>query len=282
MLGLQILFKKIYGCSFIAGNHELWVKSDKEKNSFQKFHEIRRLCDRLGVKTRPGRVAVVNGQDVMVVPLFSWYTTPEEDSMDTLYVRHSSVREDVATMNLMWMDNHNCTWPTLYDSYPAQYFCELNEDVVASSYDIPVISFSHFMPRSDLILPSEKENAAVMRERASMGLEPSLPQNQGAPKFFNFSRFAGCKQLDVQIRQLGSVIHFHGHQHRNRDRVIDGVRYISHSLGYKRERDQGLLWGMSHWGGPRQIWPLPDSDTPSNGSLNTANNVVDNKEPEIS
>ena len=49
------------------------------------------------------------------------------------------------------------------------------------------------------------------------------------------------EELDEQIRSLGSSIHVYGHQHRNRDRTIDGVRYITHCLGYPRERDQGRV-----------------------------------------
>ncbi|HET8707810.1 MAG TPA: hypothetical protein VFM46_16025, partial [Pseudomonadales bacterium] len=53
---------------------------------------------------------------------------------------------------------------------------------------------------------------------------------------FNFSRVAGTWELDKQLRHLGSQIHVYGHQHRNRDLVIEEVRYISHCLGYPKER----------------------------------------------
>jgi hypothetical protein len=59
-----------------------------------------------------------------------------------------------------------------------------------------------------------------------------------APEF-NFTRVAGCRQLDEQLRMLGSVLHLYGHQHRNRDRMIDGVRYVSHCLGYPPEWREG-------------------------------------------
>jgi hypothetical protein len=53
---------------------------------------------------------------------------------------------------------------------------------------------------------------------------------------FNFTRVAGCEQLDVQIRQLGSSVHVYGHQHRNRRRLVGGILYVSNCLGYPRDR----------------------------------------------
>ena len=60
--------------------------------------------------------------------------------------------------------------------------------------------------------------------------------------WFNFSRVAGCDLIDVQCRALGSVVHVHGHQHRQRDRRIDGVRYVSHCLATQGERMSGLCY----------------------------------------
>ena len=88
----------------------------------------------------------------------------------------------------------------------------------------PVISFSHFLPRVELVF-SDWE-----RFRAGGG----VTGNDRAPEF-NFTRVAGCRQLDAQLRKLGSTLHLYGHQHRNRDREIDGVRYVSHCLGYPPE-----------------------------------------------
>ena len=70
---------------------------------------------------------------------------------------------------------------------------------------------------------------------------------------FNFSRVAGTSALDTQIRRLGSIIHVYGHQHRNRDRVIDGVHYVSHCLGYPVERSRGVVRGIDE--GVREVWP---------------------------
>jgi hypothetical protein len=61
---------------------------------------------------------------------------------------------------------------------------------------------------------------------------------------FNFSRVAGSGLIDKQLRQFGSTLHVYGHQHINRDREIDGVRYIAHCLGYPKERKRGMIAGI--------------------------------------
>ncbi|MCP4716244.1 MAG: hypothetical protein GY868_14090, partial [Deltaproteobacteria bacterium] len=59
-------------------------------------------------------------------------------------------------------------------------------------------------------------------------------------------------ELDVQIRSIGAAIHVYGHQHRNRRRLIDGVAYMSHCLGYPRERSQGRIAFPDD--GPALVW----------------------------
>ena len=56
---------------------------------------------------------------------------------------------------------------------------------------------------------------------------------------FNFSRVAGSRRIEEQLRRLGSRLHIYGHQHRNRLRTIDGVTYLSHCMGYPKERQRG-------------------------------------------
>ena len=70
---------------------------------------------------------------------------------------------------------------------------------------------------------------------------------------FNFSRVAGSTLIEKQIRSLNSNIHVYGHQHINRDKIIDGVRYVSHCLGYPKERQRGMTRGLDE--GLKVIWP---------------------------
>lgn len=217
---------------FVPGNHELWVRrATPPRGSLDKFDQVLALCDRLDVNTRPGRAG--NGTGVWIVPLFSWYLKPEEGP-DSLY----SPKAGEDTTLSMWSDDHFVRWPEAARP-AADFFLRLNERCVAREYDAPVISFSHFLPRKELIY-------GIAARRPS-GKWPADPHPA-----FNFSRVAGCRGLDAQVRRIGASIHVYGHQHRNRFREIEGVTYISHCLGYPRERETGHIHGLD--GGPRLIW----------------------------
>jgi hypothetical protein len=201
---------------FVPGNHELWVRRRECADSVEKFRRIEALCERLGVRTTPTRLGAP-GEAVWVVPLVSWYAQPD-DGFESLFVPKDG--ED-PTLS-MWSDKYFTAWPAGFQ--PATGFLALNEPHVARAYDAPVISFSHFLPRRDLIFSTEAERAAL-----------GWPLRDPHPRF-NFSRVAGSAGIEAQIRRLGSTTHVYGHQHRNRDRVVDGVRYVSHCLGYPAER----------------------------------------------
>lgn len=210
------------------------------------------MCDSIGVNTRPIKVHCLDNRDVWVVPLFSWYSQPEDEAEETLYVGRES--EDVELTKQAWMDNHRCRWPEMTET-PAKHFAKLN-DTSIEVHNSPVISFSHFVPRLDLVSTTDAEMEQVQSERQRLGLLPlDNPKAQGAFLKFNFTRYAGSKLIEKQIRELGSRVHVYGHQHRNRDRVIDGVRYASYCRGYPREQAMGVVWGFPESGGPKQIWP---------------------------
>lgn len=247
-------FKDVF---FVPGNHELWIrdKAEDPATSIIKFHQIIAACKDIGVHTDPKKISLddTSKEYAWIVPLFAWYATPE-DSTDSLYV--TSLTEDVKLTTSLWMDNRMCVWPDYPNIPPSKYFTDLNKDRV-KVYDAPVISFSHFLPRQDLIRADETDDERMTAERRRIGLsELDTPRRQGAMAGFNFTRYAGCATLERQLRQIGSRVHVFGHQHRNRDRTVDGVRYVSHCLGYKRERQQGLICGIAEWMGPKQVWPL--------------------------
>lgn len=254
---LTSLTQKFSKVCYVPGNHELWIRQVEDtychNNSIDKFHAILAMCDSIGVHTKPVKVQCCNDTAAWVVPIFSWYAKPEDDLHNSLFVGRET--EDAELSNKVWMDNHLCKWPVLQGSV-AQYFAKLNENILTRDYDAPIISFSHFLPRGELIPASEEDIERVQDERKKLHL-PQLdnPKAQGSQIQFNFTRFAGCKTIEEQIRKIGSKVHLHGHQHRNRDRVIDEVRYVSFCLGYPRERSMGVIWGLSQRKGPRWIWP---------------------------
>lgn len=223
---------------FVPGNHELWVRRSATRDSIQKFRKIVALCTALGVRTLPTKIPGVGGESgVWIVPLFSWYVKPEEGSA-SLFVEKNG---DDASL-VMWADNHLTGWHGLRPGQQvADFFIEMNEVHIQRQFDAPVVSFSHFLPRQELMFAN-----GVPPTRRS----PQRLGGRGAQ--FNFSRVAGSTRLEEQIRALGSSVHVYGHQHRNRDLIIDGIRYISNCLGYPHERDRGETSGDNP--GPKLVW----------------------------
>ncbi|KAK6174474.1 hypothetical protein SNE40_017744 [Patella caerulea] len=250
---LQHLSKTFYKVFYVSGNHELWIRRPEEfADSIVKFHEIISLCDSIGICTRPEKIQVTDSDCVWVCPLFSWYSTHDDDSDNSLYITAKNPESDKNARE-MWMDNHLCIWSKL-PSTRSEYFEKYNSKHIPPRMDSPVITFSHFVPRQDLILPNEKEKEKLNAECERLGLE--VKKNENSKVNFNFSMYAGCKRIEKQIREINPIIHVYGHQHRQRDRKIDGVNYISHCLGYKKERDAGFMWGINEWNGPKLIWPI--------------------------
>ena len=230
---LRTKFARIF---FVPGNHELWVRRKECVDPIAKFWRILELCASLGVETSPAKVGGSDNTDsVWIVPLFSWYVKPEEGAC-SLFVPKAG--ED-PTLE-MWSDDRFTRWPPMENGdTAAHYFLHMNRKHIQQNYDVPVISFSHFLPRTDLIFSTEHEKKAA-------GI-----QGKDLHPTFNFSRVAGCTCLEEHVRQLGSTIHVYGHQHRNRHRLVDGVLYISHCLGYTHERKPGTP-GVED--APKLIW----------------------------
>lgn len=175
-------FREVF---FVPGNHELWVRGD-ERDSMQKFHAVLRLCDQAGVRTSPARIG-----GVWIVPLFSWY----DEEFD---VRGEGVHEELEA----WSDRYFCRWPGSVLRVD-EAFLEMNEPYVRR-YDAPVITFSHFVPRPDLLPP-----VRYLRFKG-------LPLVAGSPG------------IEAQIRRIQPRVHVFGHTHIPEDQVIEGVRYVQH------------------------------------------------------
>ncbi len=217
---LNSLLEKFKNLFFVPGNHDLWIRRSVFSNSLEKFQSLLDMCRSIGVHTRPAELKHRSANDsVWIVPLFSWYVTPEENG-SSLFVS----RDGIDITRYIWADNHYIKWPFQEDGVTiADYFFQMNEIHLQTQYDEPVISFSHFLPRQDLLFGTEYEEilGSLLKQRKH---------------WFNFSRVAGSTRLEEQIRQVGSQIHVYGHQHRNHQQRVDGVLYISHCLGYPHER----------------------------------------------
>jgi len=198
---LESLRARFSGLFFVPGNHDLWVRDDGD-DSIAKFQRILELCDQLGIATHPTRIGGYH-----IVPLFSWYepgfgqrgaAPPGTDATGGIPVR--------------WADRRHCRWPDGVGN-PARYFAGINETPQQGpTNSVATITFSHFVPRPDL-----------------------LPGREHL-RFKELPHVAGSASIDVQLRARGSATHVFGHTHIRCDGQIDGVRYVQHGLGYPRER----------------------------------------------
>ncbi len=212
---LSMLRQRFAQVFFVPGNHDLWLMRQETGDSLAKFHRLLALCQKLGVQTSPQTLELPDRR-VSILPLFSWYARPEEGE-DSLYV--PCAQEQHASH---WCDNYLIRWPDTLAITPARYFLSLNEPHLAARPGGEVITFSHFLPRREL-MPSSLTDETLARVTGGSG--------------FNFSRVAGTALLDQQIRRAGATRHIYGHQHRNRVRSVAGVTYLSCCLGYVAERN---------------------------------------------
>ena len=233
LLRLQSKFKEIF---FVPGNHDLWIHNSDWNDSIEKFETLIAWCNENDIRTVPRLLGREERHPVKIVPLFSWYSAPEEGA-DSLYLNKPG--EDPA--NRMWSDNYYIRWPQATEGFhAATYFASLNIETLREKSQMPVISFSHFLPRREMMFGD------------SLKPDPEKIKKYDRRPEFNFSRVAGSHLIEKQIRELNSVVHIYGHQHINRDRVLDGVRYVAHCLGYPNERERGMVKGIEQ--GLKLIW----------------------------
>lgn len=214
-----LLKKKFATVAFVPGNHDLWVRKKEASNSYEKFNLLKKISKSNGIETEP--FFIVNGSRTYtrIVPVYGWYQKPEEGK-ESLYLEKKG--EDTSLS--MWVDNYAISWPEkVKKSGAAYYFNSLN---TLQNVSEPIITFSHFLPLSALIFPK------------NFKYDPNFVYDKDPAPKFNFSRVAGTTLIEKYIRSIGSQAHIYGHQHRNRFRIIDGIRYISHGLGYPKERSR--------------------------------------------
>ena len=205
---LGALMERFAQVFFTPGNHDLWVDDGEQpegiqglETSLDRVRDLEGLCARLGVRTAPGAAG-----EAWVLPLYGWY---EPAFCERL---HADAPKD--RISRRWADHQRCRWPPylLDDGERCCYFAGLNADRLSPSPGRRVISFSHFLPRPDVLPP-------VVHLRFK---EPP--------------RVAGTDRLESQLRTAGSCVHIFGHTHIPWDETIDGVRYVQNPLAYPHER----------------------------------------------
>lgn len=177
---------------YVPGNHELWIHRDNGINSLEKFHLIKEIAKDSGIHMESAHFGSLS-----IVPLFGWYDysfgQPSNELLDK------------------WVDYSACKWPDDFGEVKiTRFFASMNEATLNIRNQF-IISFSHFMPRIDLMpyyIPSNKRI-----------LYPVL----------------GTSLLEQQIRKLGSHIHIYGHSHVNMLVYKDNTKYINNALGYPYE-----------------------------------------------
>jgi len=187
---LVLRFKHVL---FVPGNHDLWVLGDAtEKTSLQKFQDVAATVEESGASMQPFWKG-----NALIAPLFGWYDY--------------TFGEPSEELKEMWMDYRACRWPDGFGADEvAAHFAGMNQPLTRQS-TTKVITFSHFLPRIDLVPAFVSKKHRV--------LDPIL----------------GSTRLERQLRQLNSSIHVYGHSHINRAVRIDGVRYINNAFGYPKE-----------------------------------------------
>ena len=239
---LRSLKERFRWVGFIPGNHELWIKQKSQSkheqeysDSIEKFKAIQSMCNRLDIFMSPTKVGQGDSW-LWLVPLLSWYHEPEQ-STASLYAEKKGAEDRT---HEMWSDFFLTQWPEWSEGSTADYFLSLNQPSLDQKYDSPVLSFSHFLPLQELMLSSEQE-----RSNSTLVYKDLTPE-------FNFSRVAGTERIDQQLREINSTMHLYGHQHRNRYRKIRDITYVSHCMGYPKERKRGLI--AEHCAKPKLLW----------------------------
>ncbi len=186
------LAKKFLKVLFVPGNHELWVSRAKSINSIEKYQQICNVAKEHDISMQPFHI-----HSLSIVPLLGWYdfsfASPGIKLLDS------------------WMDFRACIWPDNLQPFDiTQYFLEKNECHLQIT-NHKLISFSHFLPRIDL-------------------MPAYIPES-----YHYIYPVLGSTFLENQIRRLRPDIHVYGHSHVNRDLTLDGIRYINNAFGYPSE-----------------------------------------------
>lgn len=190
---LETLARRFRQVLFVPGNHDLWVRLDPpELDSFGKFELVRAAARSAGAS-----MDVFHQGTLSIVPLLGWYD--------------GSFGEAGPELRQAWVDFRACRWPQGYDDrHVAQAFLAMNRYQRRSDDEL-IISFSHFLPRID-----------VMPDRIPLEKRFIYP-------------VLGSDALGEQVKALRPKVHVYGHSHVNRHVEIDGTVFVNNAYAYPSE-----------------------------------------------
>eukprot|EP00747_Dinoflagellata_sp_TGD_P120576 gnl/TRDRNA2_/TRDRNA2_173275_c2_seq8.p1 gnl/TRDRNA2_/TRDRNA2_173275_c2~~gnl/TRDRNA2_/TRDRNA2_173275_c2_seq8.p1 ORF type:complete len:540 (+),score=113.69 gnl/TRDRNA2_/TRDRNA2_173275_c2_seq8:109-1728(+) len=211
---LQVLREKFAEVFFCPGNHDLWLspgtkrkpeEADNCADSLEKLALVERICAEEKVRTKP---ACVGG--VVVVPMLSWYEAGFDTDPDI-------PDPEILPVEKQGTDFVACKWPdglSPMDGSLARHFDSLNSDEIPeeAAGGAPVVSFSHFLPRREL-LPEKR-----------FLFYPNLP------------KMVGSMSLGERVERLSPRVHVFGHTHYGWSAELDGTTYVQAAVAYPQER----------------------------------------------
>lgn len=227
---------------FVPGNHELWIDSVSAdcRHSVDKFFRILELCDELQVHTELAFLG-----ELLVVPLFSWYRRVSPDAGMLEYF-------DMA-----------CTWPwarSSLDDRVADFFSAINESAIEAvnrlENRIPILSFSHFVPRVNELFPG----------------------------FETFRNVMGCRDLDDAIERINPRVFVFGHSHINVDELVGHTRFVQNALGHPSDHNAEaatlaplLIWTTS----PYHVATSSSTATPTTATISPDESIHSERHAQI-
>mmetsp|Transcript_37428 Transcript_37428/g.116592 ORF Transcript_37428/g.116592 Transcript_37428/m.116592 type:complete len:405 (+) Transcript_37428:70-1284(+) len=225
---LRLLQRKYAHVFYCFGNHELWLPTAERKqlqlsDSFEKMDRLRETCRAMGVKTSASLV-----EGVWVVPIFGWYHESWDTEPPLAPPKGAKLACEPAAPHQFSTDYHLCKWGELrggseelaarldkenerWGAWPLPAELLRDAELPQGKRERPIISFSHFLPRLEL-LPEKR-----------FLFQPNL------------AKVAGSSWIRRRVDELRPDVHVFGHTHFAWDMELDGVRYRSWPLGTEEE-----------------------------------------------
>lgn len=227
---LEWCFQTLAACFrqvlFVPGNHDLWVMRDKVvPDSLQKFDLIRQIATDTGVAMQTW-----SHGSLTVVPLLGWYDY--------------SFGVPGALLQEAWMDFRACNWPDGYDAAAiTRHFVQLNlPNLVGLPYQPSSPNRANVFNQHDagLFAPSAIAVPAAPPAHMVISFSHFLPRIDVMPHYIPPDKrmvypVLGSSLIEAQVRAIAPQIHVYGHSHVNRRILIDGVEYINNAFGYPNE-----------------------------------------------